>query len=103
MMDTQIVYGQIIDVLPDSVEILCRLSDLDEPAYLEVRRFLRGFVEGAVNLQVNVFCKITITLETGKQITEIEQIDDDISSYFIKEDIFAELEGSPFSTKQIRE
>lgn len=100
MINQDIIYGQIIEVLPDSVEILCRLTDLDGPTYLQVRRFVRGFVEGAVDLEVNVFCKITITLETGKQTIEIKQINEDISSYFIKEDMFEVFKNSPLFTKQ---
>ena len=95
-MTKEIIYGQIYDVQADHVIITCRLSSLDEPCYLKKRRFVRELLAGAVNLQEGRFVRITITIEPGKQVTEITEEENDMSSYFVKEDHFKGLENTPF-------
>jgi hypothetical protein len=65
----------------------------------QVRRFEKEPFEGVVQIKVNVFVQIDIGTENGKRTIEFSQIHDDISTAFVKDEMFEEFRDSPFSSK----
>jgi len=90
------LFGEVLSIEEDTVQILCLLIDDPSDPYTQVRSFPRIIVEGVVPLEICAYCKIRIVIKPGSQLTTIEHITEDLSVKFKMKDHFVDYDQSKF-------
>jgi len=92
--NTDILFGQIIDIEEDGYLINC-LLDLQEPTF-QIRKFDIELFENLNDLQVENFVKISISTEPGIRKIEVFKEINDLSEKFLTIDYFEGLKDTAF-------
>jgi hypothetical protein len=98
IIETQMFYGEIIEVEENSVLINCLLDK--EKHVLQIRRFDRTPFNNYIELVVGNFISITSVTKPGSRLFEFANETSDLTQYFKKPNYFEGLEKSNFFTER---